>query len=110
MMQNSTPGWLELFDLSFHQQSEAVSPKGLNIKGDLEKENNFIPTSGIEGEAFGDPPAEGFIPGWVELNGLRFLSDVTAVEPVEPYVKGVQDEKGKFYPDKPYNIVGWSGV
>ena len=107
-MQNRTPGWLELYDLSFHQQNEAVSPKGLNIKGDLEKENNFIPTSGIEGKAFVGTPPKGTTPGWVELNGLRFLSDVTAVEPVEPYVKGVQDEKGRFYPDKPYRIVGSS--
>jgi hypothetical protein len=96
MMQNSTPGWLELYDLSFHQQSEAVSPKGLNIKGDLEEENNFIPTSEIEGKAFADTPSKGITPGWVELNGLRFISDVTAVAPVKPYVKGVQDEEGKF--------------
>jgi len=111
MMANVTPGWLELNDLTFHQQSEAVSPKGLNIKGDLEEENNFIPTSGIEGETFDDTPSKGFTPGWVELNGLRFLSDdVTAVEPVEPYVKGVQDEKGRFYPDKPYRIGGRSEI
>ena len=110
MMANVTPGWIELHDLTFHQQSEAVSPKGLNIKGDLEKETNFIPTSGIEGKAFADTPSKGITPGWVELNGLRFISDVTAVEPVEPYIKGVQDEEGNFYPDKPYNIVVSSEV
>jgi hypothetical protein len=108
MMQNSTPGWLELYDLSFHQQSEAVSPKGLTISGDIKKENNFIPTSEIEGEPLADAPSEGITPGWVELNGLRFISDVTADAPVEPYIKGVQDEDGKFYPDKPYTIVGMS--
>ena len=110
MMQNSTPGWLELYHLSFHPQSEAVSPKGLNIKGHLENENNFIPTSGIEGKALAETPSQGITPGWVEFNGLRFISAVTAVEPVEPYVKGVQDEEGKFYPDKPYNIVSSSGA
>ena len=110
MMQNSTPGWLELHDLTFHQQSEAVGSKGLNIKGNLENENNFIPTSGIEGKAFADIPSKSITPGWVALNGLRFISDVTAVEPVEPYIKGVQDEEGKFYPDKPYRIVGRSGA
>jgi hypothetical protein len=110
MMQYSTPGWLELYDLSFHQQSEAVSPKGLNIKGDLEKENNFIPTSEIEGKPLADTPSEGITPGWVELHGLIFISDLTAVAPVEPYVKGVQDDDGKFYPDKPYTIVGSSGA
>ena len=108
MIQYSTPGWLELYDLSFHQQSEATRPNGLNIKGDLEEENNFVPTSGIEGKALADTPSKGITPGWVELNGLRFISDVTAVEPVEPYVKCVQDEEGKFYPDKPYRIVGRS--
>jgi hypothetical protein len=105
-MTNVTPGWLELYDLTFHQQSEAVSPKGLTIWGDLEKENNFIPTSEIEGKPFADLPSESITPGWVELNGLKFISDVTAVAPVEPYVKGAQDEDGKFYPDKPYTIVG----
>jgi hypothetical protein len=109
-MANVTPGWIELHNLTFHQQSEAVSPNGLNIKGNLEKENNFIPISGIEGKAFAEIPSKGITPGWVELNGLRFISDVTAVEPVKPYVKGVQDEEGKFYPDKPYNIVGSSGA
>ena len=106
MMENVTPGWIELHDLTFHQQSEAVGPNGLNIKGNLENENNFIPTSGIEGKALADTPSKGITPGWVELNGLRFVSDVTAVEPLEPYVKGVRDEEGRFYPDKPYNIVG----
>ena len=110
MIVNSTPGWVELYDLTFHQQSEAVSPKGLTIKGNLENEKNFIPTSEIEGRALVDTPSKGITPGWVELNGLRFISDVTAVAPVEPYVKGVQDEEGKFYPDKPYIIVGSSGV
>jgi len=108
MMANVTNGWLELHDLSFHQQSEAVGPKGLIIKGNLEKENNFIPTSGIEGKTIADPPSKGITPGWVELNGLRFISNVTAVAPVTPFVKGVQDIKGKFYPDKPYRIVGRS--
>jgi hypothetical protein len=108
MMANVTPGWLELNDLTFHQQSEAVSPKGLNIKGDLGEKNSFMPTSGIEGKAFADTPSEGITSGWVELNGLRFISDVTAVAPVEPYVKGLQDEDGNFYPDKPYTIVGRS--
>lgn len=106
MMANLTPGWVELHDLTFHQQSEAVRPMGLFIKGNLDNENNFIPTSEIEGKPFAEPPSEGITPGWVELSGLRFISDVTAVEPVEPYVKGFQDEEGRFYPDKPYNIVG----
>jgi hypothetical protein len=83
---------------------------GLFIKGNLENENSFIPTSEIEGKAFAEPQSEGITPGWVELNGLRFISDVTAVAPVEPYVRGVQDEDGKFYPDKPYTIVGDSGA
>jgi hypothetical protein len=108
IMGNVSNGWIELHDLSFHQQSEAVEPNGLNIKGNLEKENNFIPTSEIEGKAFSDTPSERITPGWVELNGLRFISDVTAVAPVQPYVKGVQDEEGNFYPDKPYRIVGRS--
>ena len=106
MIPNSTLGWLELHDLSFHPQQEAVSPKGLYIEGNMGEENNFIPTSGIKGIPFADTPSEGTTPGWVELNVLNFVSDVTAVTPVEPYVKGVQDEDGKFYPDEPYNIVG----
>lgn len=110
MMASSTPGWLELHDLSFHQQSEAVSPQGLYVEGYMEIENNFIPTTGVKGTALAETPSKDTTYGWVELNGLRFISDVTAVEPVEPYVKGVQDKEGKFYPDKPYNIVSSSGA
>ncbi len=105
-MPDGTPGWVELHDLSFHPQQEAVSPKGLYIEGNMGEENNFIPTSGIKGNSFADTPSEGTTPGWIELNGLKFVSDVTAVSPMEPYIKSVQDEEGKFYPDEPYNIVG----
>ena len=106
MISNSTPGWLELHELSFHKQSEAVSPQGLYVEGYMEIENNFIPTTGIKGTAFAETPSKDTTPGWVEFSGLRFISDVTAVQPAEPYVKGLQDEEGKFYPDKPYNVVG----
>jgi hypothetical protein len=106
MMPNGTRGWLELHDLSFHPQQEAVSPKGLYIDGKMAGENNFMPTSGIKGSPFADMPPQGTTPGWVELNGLKFISDVTAVSPMEPYVKGVQDEEGKFYPNEPHRIVG----
>ena len=106
MMQKNTPGWLELDYLSFHQQSEAVSPQGLYIEGYLEIENNFVPTSGIKGTALTETPLKGTTPGWVQLNGLKFISNITAVAPVEPYIKGVQDEAGRFYPEKPYKIVG----
>ena len=106
MMQNKIPGWLELHDLNFHQQSEAVSPQGLYIDGFMETENNFIPTTGIEGTAMLETPTENTTPGWIELNGLKFISDITAVSPLEPYILGVQDESGKFYPKEPYKIVG----
>jgi hypothetical protein len=110
MMQNKTSGWLELHDLSFHQQSEAVSPQDLYIEGYMEIENNFIPTTGIKGTAMAETPLEGTTPGWIQLNGLKFISDITAVAPLEPYIKGVQDGTGKFYAKEPYEIVGKLGT
>ena len=83
-MQYGTPGWLELYDLSFHQQSEAVSPKGLNIKGDLEKENNFIPSSEIEGKPFADAPLhdKGQVYVWFTWIVLKNIAKAT----LDPWV------------------------
>jgi len=109
LLPKGAPGWLELYDLSFHPQSEAVTPQGLYIQGYMAAEKDFTPTSGIKGQAIFEAPTSGTTPGWVQLNGLKFIRDVVAVSPTKPYVKGVQDQGGKFYPNKPYEIVGGPG-
>jgi hypothetical protein len=99
------PGWLELHDLSLHRDTEAVAPQGLYIQGRIGEKGFFEPTSGIEGSAVGPVPGTGTTPGWVELHTRRFHRAVEAVAPARPYVEGVMDENGRFYPNEPYTIV-----
>lgn len=105
----ATPGWLELYDLSLHSDVEAVAPQGLYIKGDVGPGKSLVPKSGILGSASAQPPETGVSPGWLELSDLGLHQMQEAVAPREPYVNGVLDQDGHFYPDKPYTIVGGPG-
>ena len=105
----TAPGWLELYDLSLHRDVEGVAPQGLYIKGDVGPGKSLVPKSRILGSATAQPPETGVSRGWLELSGLRFHQMQESVAPVEPYVDGVLDEDGRFYPDTPYKIVGGPG-
>ena len=100
------PGWLELHDLSLHQDTEAVAPRGLYVQGLVGEDGSFEPTSDIKGDAVGRAPGTGTSPGWVELRTRRFHRAMEAVAPAPPYVEGVMDESGAFYPNDPPRIVG----
>ena len=99
------PGWLELYDLSLHRDMEAQSHKGAYILGTIAEEKRFFPTSAILGQAIPKPEDIGQDSGWVELETRRFHSDIEAVAPIPPYVHGVRDKDGKFYPNEPYEII-----
>ena len=101
-----TPGWLELHNLSLHRDTEAVSPKGVYVKGHIDDEHRFTPTSSVIGTALSEPPERGTTRGWVELSNQQFHAMQEAATPQEPYVEGVTAEDGKFYPDKSYKIIG----
>lgn len=102
---SAVPGWLELYDLSTHRDVEALGPRGYHIRGMLGGRATFEPTSEILGEALAQPP-ENAIPGWLELMTLTTHRDMEAVAPVKPYVHGVLDDAGHFYPDEPPSIQG----
>lgn len=99
------PGWLELYDLTLHKDMEAQSPKGSYIKGMIKEGERFFPTSEILGRAIQKPENIGQNSGWVELETRRFHSDIEAVAPHYPYVKGTKDQDGHFYPNEPYTII-----
>jgi len=100
------PGWLELYDLSLHTDVEAVVPKGAYIRGKVDGRNKFEPTTTILGDLLKQPPETGVTPGWVELSTVIFHSDVEAVVPIPPNVRGGMDEDGHFYPMQPFEIIG----
>ena len=99
------PGWLELHNLSLHGDIEARSPSGAYIKGIINEEDQFSPTSEILGQAIPQPEDIGQNSGWVELETRRFHSDIEAVTPRPPYVHGLRDHEAHFYPDEPYRII-----
>lgn len=99
------PGWLELYDLSLHPDIEARSPRGAYVKGIINEEDQFSPTSVILGQAIPKPEDIGQNSGWIELETRRFHSDIEAVAPRPPYVHGVRDKEHHFYPDEPYEII-----
>ena len=99
------PGWLELYDLSLHSDIEARSPRGLYIKGKINEEQRFFPTSEVLGTAIPKPEDIGQNSGWVELENRRFHSEIEAVAPRHPYIKGIKDQDDNFYPHKPYEII-----
>ena len=101
-----TPGWLDLHKLSLHGDMESVAPAGLFVKGNIDENDRFTPTSGIQGSAIGEPPESGTTRGWVELSNQQFHAMQEAVRPMEPYVNGVMAEDGTYFPDEPYTIVG----
>jgi hypothetical protein len=103
------PGWMELYDLSIHRDVEAIAPTGYHVRGLINEDRLFEPTSGVLGEAL-YPPPESTVPGWVELKTLASHRDMEAVAPVEPYVHGVFDNEGRFYPDEPPVISGLGEV
>lgn len=105
---NGIPGWLELYDLSLHQDIEARAPKGAYIRGMIRgavgTDLQFVPRSEVLGEAIPKQDACQNS-GWVELETLRFHQDIEAVAPVPPYINVRRDEAGHFFPDEPYTIV-----
>lgn len=105
----AVPGWLELYGLSIHRDVEAVAPAGYHVQGLINEDGSFEPTSEVVGEALYSPP-ESTVPGWVELKTLATHRDMEAVAPIEPYVHGVFDNEGRFYPDEPPVISGAEGV
>ncbi|MBN2000950.1 N-acetylmuramoyl-L-alanine amidase [candidate division KSB1 bacterium] len=100
------PGWLELFDLSLHTDVEAVSPTGPYIRGTVDGDTSFTPSSDILGPAGERPPRQNLNPGWIELKTLLVHRDTESVSPATPYVHGYFDEAGHFFPDEPFNIIG----
>ena len=102
---STVPGWVELYDLSTHTDVEARTPKGYHVRGMVGGITPFEPTSEVLGVAFDRPP-ESRVPGWFELTTLTTHRDMEAVLPVEPYVHGVFDDEGHFYPDEPPSVQG----
>jgi hypothetical protein len=100
---------VELYDLSTHRDVEALRPRGYHVLGMLGGPRPFEPTSEVLGEALARPP-ENTVPGWLELTTLSTHRDMEAVSPVEPYVHGVLDDAGHFYPDEPPRIQGLIGA
>ncbi|PSB15966.1 hypothetical protein C7B61_00915 [filamentous cyanobacterium CCP1] len=100
-----TPGWLELYDLSLHQAMEARKPVGAYIEGIIGINGNFFPTSEILGKAIAKSEKISHTPGWVELKTLTFHSDVEAVAPNPPYIRGDMDKAAHFHPNEPFKIV-----
>lgn len=106
---SNNTGWLELYDLSLHQDIESISPNGAYIRGVLGGENKFNPTSKILGKPIKKPSNTNFMPGWVELKTIIAHRDTEKLEPIDPYVKGLFDDDGYFYPEMPsttWNIKG----
>jgi hypothetical protein len=101
----TVPVWLELYDLKTYSDVEAVTPQGYYVRGMVGGASAFEPVSGILGEAIHNLP-ENAVPGWIELTTLATHRDMEAVAPIEPYVHGVFDDAGHFYPDEPPSIVG----
>ena len=99
------PGWVELYDLSVHRDTEAVHPLGYYVRGNVSEERVFDPKSEVLGGSLHKAP-ENTMPGWVELTTLAAHRDIEAVAPIEPYVHGVFDENAHFYPDEPPTIQG----
>lgn len=103
----AVPGWLELYDLKTHSDAEAVTPQGYYVRGMVSGATSFAPASEVLGDAIHKLP-ENSVPGWVELNTLATHDDTEAVAPIEPYIHGVFDDEGHFYPNEPPIIVGGS--
>lgn len=99
----AVPGWVELHNLSAHTDVESRTPQGYYVRGMVGGITPFEPTSEVLGTAFGRPP-ENSVPGWFELTTLTPHRDMEAVLPVEPYVHGVFDDEGHFYPDEPPSV------
>lgn len=100
-----TPGWLELYDLSLHQDMEGRIPRGAYIKGVIIENDLFSPQSEILGHAISKPTDVNTMNGWVELETLRFHYMIEATSEKPPYVKGDIDQDRHFYPYEPYEIV-----
>lgn len=98
------PGWLELYDLSLHTDTEAQAPKGAYIRGRIGTEQKFIPELAVLGRAI-QPEGRCVYSGWLELETLRFHDDIEAVAPIPPYIQIRWNEVGRFYPREPYEIV-----
>lgn len=102
---SAVPGWVELYDLRTHTDVEAVTARGYHVRGMVGGTTPFEPTSGVLGTALHRPP-ENRVPGWLELTTLTTHGDMEAVTPLEPYVHGVLDDAGHFYPDEPPSVQG----
>ena len=103
--EREVPGWLELYDLSLHTDVEASVPKGAYIRGIVGIETRFEPRTLILGNALKKAPESNVAPGWVELKTIEFHRDVEGVSLIPPYVHGVMDEEGHFYPEEPLKII-----
>ena len=79
-------------------------PNGI-FKGKINEEQRFFPTSEVLGTAIPKPEDIGQNSGWVELENRRFHSEIEAVAPRHPYIKGIKDQDDNFYPHKPYEII-----
>ncbi len=104
-------GWLELYDLRLHRDVESVSPIGAYIRGAFEvgKEKKFKPASGILGVPIEKPHGANLVPGWIDLSTVTIHRAMEAVEPIQPFVHGMVDDNGFFYPDMPsnkWNVIG----
>jgi hypothetical protein len=88
--------WLDLETLSVSTNQE---PSGPRVEGTLEKDGRFVIREGAKVKGAKSAPERGdAAPGWVEIENRRFHSDVEAVSPKGPYVKGFQGRDGRFHP------------
>jgi hypothetical protein len=83
--------WMSLGDGKVH---EGGSPSGMHVLGSV-SDGAFQPVGDVVGD--GEMGASG-TPGWLELKTGQFHSDVQAVAPNKPFVKGFRGEDGKFKP------------
>ena len=105
--ESGEPGWVDLHTLTLHRDVEMIAPRGTYIRGTIHEQTQFIPQTDILGRIWGRPHTANLRPGWVELTNLATHLDMEAVAPIEPFVRGAFDPNDQFYPDEPFEIVGF---
>ncbi|NOZ23362.1 MAG: hypothetical protein GXP25_19990 [Planctomycetes bacterium] len=91
-------GWLSLSDGTFHENGEGLTPEGCYVKGFKKSWKTFHPTTGILGKQDPPPKSAKTQPAWIELDDGSIHPVQEAVVPRPPYVRGLVDENGRFYP------------
>lgn len=84
--------WVSFADGKLHMAPE--KPTGLYVGGAMVN-GAFQPASGVQGEGAIGAPGQ---PGWFDLKGSGFHSDVEAKAPIKAYVKGARAADGSFSP------------